>query len=331
VLATLTLAFSLGCGLVKELLPSSDELSFSHRQHVRAVGLTCAECHVWDESSTDPSLPARATCVRCHAEDEGAPSDRRVAALFDGENFRAAHAGRLPDEVRFAHGSHLAYGLDCCACHAAVANDEGTLAQRWPELRMDMDACLRCHAERRGPAEADCASCHAEIRAERPPPSHGESWLRYHGGVVRERSTERSVRCALCHQSSSCDACHRSEQPASHDNFWRRREHGLEASLDRQSCATCHDADSCQRCHEEERPLSHTGSFGAPRDRHCTSCHEPLRADSCGVCHAGTPSHELATPLPDDHVPSMNCRLCHGNGQPLPHVDNGQSCTSCHR
>jgi hypothetical protein len=55
-----------------------------------------------------------------------------------------------------------------------------------------------------------------------------------------------------------------------------------------------------------------------------------LSSTSCGVCHKGTPSHALATPLPPDHVPGMNCRMCHGNGQPLPHVDNGDSCTLCH-
>jgi hypothetical protein len=39
----------------------------------------------------------------------------------------------------------------------------------------------------------------------------------------------------------------------------------------------------------------------------------------------------MATPLPPDHNAGMNCRMCHGNGQPLPHVDNGQQCTSCHQ
>jgi hypothetical protein len=27
----------------------------------------------------------------------------------------------------------------------------------------------------------------------------------------------------------------------------------------------------------------------------------------------------------------MNCRMCHGHGQPLNHADNGTECTSCHR
>jgi hypothetical protein len=101
--------------------------------------------------------------------------------------------------------------------------------------------------------------------------------------------------------------------------------------MDRESCATCHDSDSCDRCHDEIRPQSHVGMWGEPRDRHCLACHEPLRGESCAVCHEATPSHDQATPLPPDHLPGMNCRMCHGNGQPLPHEDNGQTCTSCHR
>ena len=85
----------------------------------------------------------------------------------------------------------------------------------------------------------------------------------------------------------------------------------------------------CYTCHAEKR-----GPYlfeHAPARDNCLSCHEPLRGESCGVCHEQATSHELATPLPSDHVPGMNCRQCHGNGQPLPHVDNGQLCTSCHR
>jgi hypothetical protein len=60
-------------------------------------------------------------------------------------------------------------------------------------------------------------------------------------------------------------------------------------------------------------------------------CHQPLGNESCAVCHKGTPSHALATPKPPGHNPAMNCRMCHGNGQPLPHFDNGDDCNSCHQ
>lgn len=321
-----------GCLLVERLVPSDRPLAFAHRLHVESAGLDCAHCHAGGEGSAEPALPSPEVCARCHAATEAAePPERRVLTLFDGAHFRATRAGTLADELLFAHGPHLAAGLDCAACHAEVARDEGHLGARAAELAPSMDACLACHAERGGPREPECAACHRAIRAERAPPSHASSWLTQHGSAALARTGERSSSCALCHARNACDDCHRGALPASHDAFFRRRGHGLEAGLERDRCATCHDPDTCARCHEETRPLSHTGSFGATRDRHCLACHEPLRANSCGVCHQATPSHELATPLPDDHAPGMDCRQCHGNGQPLPHVDGGQRCTQCHR
>jgi len=54
--------------------------------------------------------------------------------------------------------------------------------------------------------------------------------------------------------------------------------------------------------------------------------------ESCFVCHKGTPSHNLAPPMPafPPHNAAMDCRSCHGVTAPLPHVDNGDSCTFCH-
>lgn len=320
-----------GCALVERLVPSDEVDSFPHRLHVEAAGLTCAQCHAAPDGGPEPVLPGPEVCARCHAaSDAGLPPERRVSARFDGEHYRATRAGALGDEPLFAHAPHLTSGLDCAACHAEVARDEGHLGARASELAPSMDACLACHAERGGPREAECAACHRVIRAEEPPPSHASNWLTHHGAAARARTGERSATCSLCHARNSCDDCHRSAPPASHDPFWRRRGHGLEAALARDSCATCHEPDSCARCHEATRPRSHTASFGAPRDRHCLTCHEPLRSSSCGVCHQDTPSHELATPMPEWHTPAMNCRQCHGNGQPLPHVDNGSRCTACH-
>lgn len=321
-----------GCVLVERLVPSDRPGSFPHRLHVESAQLECASCHGTAADGAEPALPGPAVCARCHAEsDAGLAPELRVSARFEGEHYRSTRAGALADEQLFAHAPHVASGLACTSCHAAVARDEGDLGARAPELAPSMDACLACHGERGGPLVGECAACHREIRAASAPPSHASNWLTQHGAAARARTGERSATCALCHARNSCDDCHRSAPPASHDPFWRRRGHGLEAALARDSCATCHEPDSCSRCHQETRPHSHTASFGAPRDRHCVTCHEPLRASSCGVCHQATPSHQLATPLPDDHAPGMDCRQCHGNGQPLPHVDGGQRCTQCHR
>jgi hypothetical protein len=191
-----------------------------------------------------------------------------------------------------------------------------------------MEACSACHAER-GVADA-CSTCHARLSTETAPRSHEGTWLRSHGECVRARSGASADRCELCHDESSCSSCHFEQAPRNHGGHWRRRGHGIVASLDRQSCATCHRSDSCDACHLTFEPASHGASWGAPLDRHCTSCHVPLAAEGCATCHVGTPSHALATPKPADHTAGMNCRMCHGMGQPLPHVDNGDDCNYCH-
>ncbi len=321
-----------GCVLVDALVQTPRPFAFSHRQHVEDEGLECSDCHGADLGSAEPGFPRAAQCALCHADlDAEKPPDLQVASLFEGETFRAARGVKLADEVRFSHPSHVTRGLECVACHAQVATDEGHLEERGAELGLSMAECLACHAASAGPAQDECAACHAQIRSDVAPPNHVANWTRYHGSLVRARSEARADSCVLCHEPADCSTCHQAVEPASHNNFWRRRGHGITAALDRESCATCHDSDSCQRCHDEIRPQSHVGSWGEPRDRHCLACHEPLRGESCGVCHATAPSHELATPLPADHLPGMNCRQCHGAGQPLPHVDNGQSCTGCHR
>jgi hypothetical protein len=326
------LLFLGGCILLDALVQAERPFAFSHRLHVEEEGLECSDCHMLWEESEDPGMPVPGQCALCHEDiDLEKPPTQQVASLFEGTRFRAAQAGRQSEEILFSHQGHATRADDCSVCHAEVADDDGHLAERGSELWLSMEDCLACHASSAGPAEADCAACHSEIGSGIAPTSHHANWRRFHGTVVRDRSKERSDRCALCHQPSECTTCHQIEPPVNHNNYWRRRAHGLIASMDRGSCATCHDSDSCQRCHEETRPASHAGSWGDPRDRHCLACHEPLRGESCGVCHASAASHEQATPLPGDHLPGMNCRQCHGNGQPLPHVDNGQTCTSCHR
>lgn len=331
-LALVALLGLAGCMLVEALVQEEPAFAFSHRLHVEDEGLECALCHARWDADEEPGMPKPAQCALCHSDiDAEKPPARQVASLFDGDVFRAARAGHQSDEILFSHRAHAERAADCSECHAEVASDEGTLAARGAALRTSMDGCLACHAGNAGPDETDCTSCHAQLSSEHPPQSHHANWKRYHGGFVRGPSPGRMNDCALCHQPSECTTCHQIELPENHNNYWRRRGHGLTAAMDRDSCATCHDSDSCNRCHEDTRPLSHVGSWGAPRDRHCLACHEPLRGESCVVCHKSTPSHDLATPMPPDHLAGMNCRMCHGNGQPLPHVDNGQVCTDCHR
>jgi hypothetical protein len=305
------------------------EPSFPHRVHVVDNGLACTFCHGSVRAADDPGMPPPELCATCHDRfDADKPPERRVAAFYgaDSRYRTVAVSGRGP-EVRFSHRTHVTTAkLDCERCHADIETQDEVPLQPLATK----DACMSCHAQHgRG---NECADCHTQIDRSWTPPSHAAGWTRLHGDAVHEDTGSSADRCTLCHdEQASCNVCHQQQLPRSHDQAFRTRTHGLHASLDRSRCHVCHATDSCQQCHESTRPRSHRGGFGAPQDRHCVSCHFPLADVGCSVCHRDTPSHDLATPLPDDHSPAMNCRTCHGNGVRLPHPDGGHACTVCHR
>lgn len=305
------------------------EPSFPHRVHVVDNKLQCGFCHGGALVAERPGMPPPELCAPCHDKfDAEKPAERRVGAFFDARSrYVTVASSGLNDDVMFSHGRHTSGARFACEeCHADVAEqDQVPLA---PIASKPM--CMDCHA--RYDASNDCSTCHRTMNRSVQPSSHERDWVRLHGEIVLAGSDRSEDSCSLCHQDSqSCLGCHQQVAPRDHDNTFRVRTHGLRASLDRSRCATCHTKDSCQQCHETTRPRSHRGGFGAPRDGHCGSCHFPLADNDCAVCHPSMPSHDLAAALPANHLPSMNCRLCHGNGVILPHPDFGHVCTTCHR
>jgi hypothetical protein len=301
--------------------------------------------------------------------DAGKPPELQPAAFFvDGKPLDTG-TGKFPAEVIFSHGYHTDLGLECGTCHQGIDTStavDPSLMQRMDDCqRCHADkgvnpACATCHKEIRTDARppnhtgdwqrvhgavvrggakdaaSDCALCHTEASCNEchqtvPPASHTGAWQRVHGSVVRGGSQGTANDCALCHTEASCNECHQAVPPASHNNLWRLKTHGDVAGMNRQNCAVCHRTDFCERCHEDTPPLSHKGGWGSPLDKHCLSCHFPLKSNSCSVCHRGTPSHQLAAPLPANHNPGMNCVQCHGISAPLPHPDKGDSCIMCHK
>jgi len=300
---------------------------FSHQGHGADKGLTCTTCHIGSRSDDHAGLPGPQICHRCHDRfDNEKPPERQLAAFFDeSADYRRTDGARLSDEIRFSHAAHAAASVNCTQCHG----DAGTSDYVGNHPPPAKDQCMSCHAD--AGKSNDCASCHIQINKDWAPDSHAHAWDVAHGKVVRARDTAVSNRCSLCHEPASCQSCHRENMPVSHTNFWRLRGHGVAVSLDRSQCSTCHQTDFCIRCHENTRPQSHMAGWGFPRERHCIVCHYPLQSTNCITCHKSTPGHMQATPLPPGHLPSMNCRQCHGSGAPLPHPDNGQQCTICHR
>jgi hypothetical protein len=321
-----------GCMLFSGHGAGDPPLAFNHAVHVKE-GLECTDCHAGAADSDQPGMPGAAQCQLCHANlDKDKPPEKRVASLFTDGNFRALHATKLSSEVIFSHSAHVGRGTECASCHKGIE----TSTRIQPEMHIGMDACNACHAAKTSEkptaqaAGQDCATCHREIRKDVKPATHEHTWIKMHGQTVRGGGGALADRCSLCHTESTCTTCHTSQAPQNHDNFWRIRGHGIAAEVDRVNCMACHRPDSCERCHADTLPLSHAGTWGAPMDTHCLSCHFPLQGETCVVCHKGMPSHQTAAPMPPWHNPGMNCRQCHGVTQPLPHVDNGSTCTTCH-
>lgn len=322
---TLLLAAVAGCAVFGAFGSGAPALAFPHARHAQE-GMECGDCHMDWETSDQPGMPALGACKLCHEGlDADKPPERRIDALFDGDTFRAAKVTKLSDEVVFSHQKHANGGIECKSCHQGIDTNDRVD----DSLAVTMAECTSCHQQKQQPV--DCATCHKELRADVPPRTHELQWLKMHGKTVRAHTAGQANDCSLCHTEATCASCHRDTPPDNHDNYFRRRSHGLFARMDRENCSACHRSDSCDECHKETRPMNHVGVFGGTQSNHCVSCHFPLQTNDCYTCHKSTPSHAAATPLPASHNPGMNCRMCHGNGQPLPHVDKGDTCTSCHR
>jgi hypothetical protein len=322
-------ALALGGCMILEMvgLRSAEEPgpAFSHRVHVQMEGMDCGDCHMGVYEEDAPGMPVPMLCSLCHeATDEGTTYDLTYAALFGADGQLAPSRSLLADEIIFSHLQHVTANDDCAACHGGIA-----AADRTPRtVGVTMDQCMACHAQQG--ISNDCATCHTVIREDYMPPSHDLAWMEVHGSVARAHPVGTSDNCALCHQESTCTACHQLVPPQDHTNFWRIRGHGFVAGLDRSRCQTCHQPDYCNQCHAHTQPMSHTGSWGGTLSTHCLSCHIPVQQTGCFTCHKDTRSHALAAPKPPDHFAAMNCRQCHGQGAPLPHVDNGADCNICH-
>lgn len=125
--------------------PVEQPVPFSHKHHVKEVGLDCRYCHSAVESSSFAGIPATTTCMTCHSQlfrtaRMLAPVRRSLAR---DEPLMWIRVNRLPDFVFFDHRIHVHKGVGCRSCHGRV--DEMQLTYRAEPLTMRW--CLACHRE----------------------------------------------------------------------------------------------------------------------------------------------------------------------------------------
>jgi len=116
---------------------------YSHKVHVRDLGLDCRFCHTGVETSPVAGLPPTKTCMNCHNMIK-ANSDKLTLvreSFKNGTPLEWVRVHKSPDYVYFDHSAHITAGVGCASCHGNVDEME-VVAQHQP---LSMGWCLECH------------------------------------------------------------------------------------------------------------------------------------------------------------------------------------------
>jgi hypothetical protein len=110
--------------------------------------------------------------------------------------------------------------------------------------------------------------------------------------------------CGSCHDSASCEACHKTPMP--HPVDWTST-HALAAGLDAADCNVCHtDRTTCQDCH-------HRGLHGADLTlKNCVKCH-PIMATvpATAIQDSGMAEHAVHFIVEKKKGAPYKCEQCH--------------------
>lgn len=164
---------------------SDQPIQFSHKVHTgESVGMSCEDCHSFDEQGKFSGVPRLETCSPCHTEVQGKTAEeKRFVDEYVAKNREVEwHVyARQPENAYFPHAPHVKLAkLECERCHGPHGSSdrlrpfernrlstysrdvEGYSLVRWNpdewETGMKMDDCSNCHHER-GVRES-CLTCH---------------------------------------------------------------------------------------------------------------------------------------------------------------------------
>ena len=131
-------------------------ISFSHKLHLTAAGMKCADCHQVSADGKQMRIPNVATCMTCHhAIMTTSPEIEKLARLEKvGQQVSWARVYQLPPFVFFSHQKHIDAKVDCAVCHGEVRN-QNALRQ---EKDISMASCVNCHQLHK--VSISCGLCH---------------------------------------------------------------------------------------------------------------------------------------------------------------------------
>lgn len=166
---------------------------FSHKHHVRELGIDCRYCHTSVENAGFAGIPATQTCMNCHKEIWAeSPTLEPVRASFrNDEPIEWIRVHDLPDFVYFDHSIHVQKGIGCTSCHGRV----DMMNLTWQEATLHMEWCLSCH---RHPEDHIRPRDQVFNMEWTPPANQQEIGMQ----LVKEYGirTDQITNCSICHR-----------------------------------------------------------------------------------------------------------------------------------
>ena len=136
----------------KQGVPINQPVPFSHKHHVKELGIDCRFCHPSVEKSPTAGIPAVETCMTCHSQIwTNSPLLDPVRKAYENGTpiqFKNGDKGwnvvnKVPEFVYFNHSIHINRGVNCNQCHGAV--QEMQITSKGKPFAMAW--CLECHRE----------------------------------------------------------------------------------------------------------------------------------------------------------------------------------------
>lgn len=167
---------------------------FSHKHHVKGLGIDCRHCHFSVEDSSFAGIPATKTCMTCHSQIwNEAPMLEPVRASYrEDKSIEWVRVHDVPDYVYFNHSIHIAKGVGCATCHGQV--DEMPLMKKAESLQMQW--CMDCHWH----PEMNLRPRDEITNLDWQPPSDQEAHLALAKELAEEYNVQSKVSCSVCHR-----------------------------------------------------------------------------------------------------------------------------------
>jgi hypothetical protein len=173
--------------------PVDQPVPFSHKHHVKELGIDCRYCHNTVETSAVASVPPTHTCMSCHSQVwTNSPLLEPIRQSYlNGTPVKWNKVYDLPDFVYFNHSIHVQKGIGCDTCHGPVHEMNIT----YKAQPLSMAWCLDCHRQPEKYIRPKEEVYNYEYKQPKNQLELGEKLVKEYG-IRKEQLTD----CAICHR-----------------------------------------------------------------------------------------------------------------------------------